>query len=58
MACFPKDLGSNSGTPMAICELSAVQIPGDLTPSHRHTWRQNTNVSKIKNERKLSGTYN
>jgi hypothetical protein len=25
-----------------------IPIPGDLTPQHRYTYRQNTNVSKIK----------
>jgi hypothetical protein len=28
--------------------LSITPIPGNLTPSHRHTCRHNTNVHKIK----------
>jgi hypothetical protein len=28
--------------------LSVIPVPGDLTPSHRHTCRQNTNLYTIK----------
>ena len=28
-------------------QLSATPVPVDPTPSHRHTYRQNTNVHKI-----------
>ena len=31
-------------------QLSVTPVPGDLTPSHRHTCRQNSNAREIKNK--------
>jgi hypothetical protein len=35
--------------------MSLIPRPGDLILSHKHTWRQNTNVNKIKKKKTICG---
>jgi hypothetical protein len=42
--CSSRGRGFSSQYP----QLSTIQIPGDLAPSHRHTCRKNTNAYNVK----------
>jgi hypothetical protein len=42
LATLPEDRGSIPSTHMT------APVPGDLAPSHRQTWKQNTNAHEIK----------
>ena len=48
LAALPKALSSIPSTHMAGHSCLLTPIPGDLTPSHTHTSRQNTNEHKLK----------
>jgi hypothetical protein len=50
LSCSPKRLRFNSQHPHGSSQLSITPVPGDLTPSHRQTCKQNTNAYKIKNK--------
>ena len=50
LAALPEDLCSILSTHM---ELSVAPVPGDLTLSHRHTCRQNTNSYTIRINKSL-----
>jgi hypothetical protein len=45
--CF-RGPGFNSQQPHSNSHLSVTPVPGNLTPSQRHTCRRNTNAHKIK----------
>ena len=47
-SCSSRRPGFNSQHLHGSSHLSIKSVPGGLTPSHRHTHRQNTNVHKIK----------
>ena len=51
--CSSKGPRFNSQHPHGSSQLSVTPVPGDLTPSHRHTSGQNTNVHKIKINKSL-----
>jgi hypothetical protein len=49
LAALSEDLGSfNSYYPHGSSQLSVTPVPGNPTPSNRHTCRQNTNAHEIK----------
>ena len=47
-SCSSRGPEFNSQHPHGSSKLSVTPVPGDLTPSHRHTYRQNTNAHEIK----------
>ena len=51
LVALPEDLDSIPSTHMA-AHNSVAPEPGDLTPSHRHTHKQNTNAIKNKSLKK------
>jgi hypothetical protein len=46
--CSSRGPGFGFQHPRGGSQLSVGPVPGDLTPAHRHTFRQNTNAYKIK----------
>jgi hypothetical protein len=46
--CSFREWGFDSQHPHGSSQLSVTPVPGDPTPSHRHTCRQNTNAHEIK----------
>jgi hypothetical protein len=48
LSCSSRRFRFNSQHPHGSAHLSVTPVPGDLTPSHRHTRRQNTNERKNK----------
>jgi hypothetical protein len=48
--CPSRGPGFNSQHPHGGSQVSVSPVPGDLTPSHRYTCRQNTNTHTIKNK--------
>jgi hypothetical protein len=44
----PREPRLNSQHPPGDSQLSVTPVPGDLTPSHRHSCKQNTNEHKMK----------
>ena len=44
-------LGFNSQHPHGGSQLSVTPVPGGLIPSHRHTYKHNTNTHKIKRKK-------
>ena len=55
LVALPEDLDSIPSTHMA-AHNSVTPDPGDLTPSHRHTHKQNTNAIKNKSLKKKKKT--
>jgi hypothetical protein len=47
-SCSSRGPGFNSQHPHSSSQLFVTLVPGDLTPSNRHTCRQNTNVHEKK----------
>ena len=56
LAPLSRDLESSPRTNM-VAHNSVVPVPEDLPPSHRYTWRQNTNAHKTKQEKEISDAW-